>query len=125
MMTMIMNSGLQNVYCNTQISSLFFIKEVKCKELLWIERGDLDLYMCQLVKSLYTNVTCFSLCTCRQGIKLVRELDEEEAALLLGFRPIPDSENFILGRDGCHSFIPLLIELSFLEQFLNVPIVSH
>ena len=52
--------------------------------------------MCQLVKSLYTKVTCFSLCICRQGIKLVRELDEEEATLLLRLRLTPDSENFIL-----------------------------
>jgi len=61
-LTMIMNSGLQNVHWNIQISSLSYIKEVKCKELLWIERGDLDLYVWQLVKSLYTKVACFSLC---------------------------------------------------------------
>lgn len=78
------------------MSSLLLMKEVKHKELLWIEREYFDLYACRLVKTLYTNVTCFSLCTCRQGIKHVRELDEEEATLLLGLRLIPDSENFIL-----------------------------
>jgi hypothetical protein len=37
----------------------------------------------------------FLFVICRQGIKHVRELDEE-APLLLGLRLIPDSENFIL-----------------------------
>jgi hypothetical protein len=95
MLKMKMSSVLQNAYWNIQIASLLFIKEVKYKVLLWIERADLDLYLCRLVKSLYTNVTCFSLCICQQGNQHVRELDEE-APLLLGFRLIPDSENFML-----------------------------
>lgn len=60
-MTMIMNSGLQNVYWNIQISSLFYIKEVKCKELLWIERGDLDL-SCVNWSNLFTQKSRVSLC---------------------------------------------------------------
>lgn len=46
--------------------------------------------------SLHKSRVFFFVCICRQGIKLVRELDEEEATLLLGLRLIPDSENFIL-----------------------------